>query len=122
MRAAGTRSRSAFAVLAVAAIATPLCVGAAGASARRAAAQDRAVVDTGYLYSQLYDLSTNYVYRVSGADGPPQDSSSPFNLPPTINGWQEAIADWKAQLTSTAAMQSGEAAFATPANHYFRRT
>ena len=71
-----------------------------------ARAQARPVVDIGYLYDQLYLMSTAYIYRVSGADGPPTDPSSPSNLPATINGWQEFFQHWKAQMTSTRSMGS----------------
>ena len=33
--------------------------------------QARPIIDTGYLYDQLFLMSTSYTYRVSGADGPP---------------------------------------------------
>src|SRR5262249_25118903 len=59
-------------------------------------------VDPSYLYNTLYTMATSYSYRISGADGPPTDSSSPFNLPPTVNGWQELYGYWKSALTSTA--------------------
>src|SRR5262249_30716589 len=60
-------------------------------------------------------------YRVSGADGPPQNPSSPFNLPPTVNGWQELLAYWKQQLANDQA-NSSLADFATITDHYFRRS
>jgi len=78
-------------------------------------------VDAAYTYNQLYTMATSFSYRISGADGPPQDPSSPFNLPPTVNGWQEMFQYWKAQLTDTTANGS-LANFATVSNHYFRRS
>jgi hypothetical protein len=90
------------------------------ATATAVAASPAPVIDTGYLYGQLYDMATSDVYRISGADGPPQDPSSPFNLPSTINGWQELVAHWKGELTSPAAM-GDMARFATASDHYFRR-
>src|SRR5215475_2105242 len=78
-------------------------------------------VDPAYTYNQLYTMATNFSYRVSGADGPPQDPSSPFNLPPTVNGWQEMFAYWKAQMTDTKSNGS-LANFATISDHYFRRS
>jgi hypothetical protein len=77
-------------------------------------------VDRDYMYSQLFNLSYNDVYRVSGADGPPDDSTSPWNLPATINGWQEFFQQWKGQLTDTTVM-SPLAKFATVSDHYFQR-
>jgi hypothetical protein len=43
--------------------------------------QARPVIDTDYLYQRLYDMSTSYIFRVSGLDGPSQDPSSADNLP-----------------------------------------
>src|SRR5262245_16808525 len=76
------------------ALAVPLAMnadarGSARAGASLAGSQATPVVDGGYLYSQLYMMATSFSYGISGADGPPQDPSSPFNLPPTVNGWQE---------------------------------
>jgi PKD domain len=78
------------------------------------------LIDGGYLYRQLYTMATNFSYRISGADGPPQDPSSPFNVPPTVNGWQELFAFWKKTLTSGAA-NGPLAGFATVSDHYFPR-
>jgi hypothetical protein len=105
------------------ALAAPLAMssGASGrASAASGASQATPVVDGSYLYSQLYTMATSFSYRISGADGPPQDPSSPFNLPPTVNGWQELFAYWKQALTSETANGS-LASFATVTDHYFRR-
>ena len=60
------------------------------------------------------------VYRVSGADGPPTDPSSPWNVPSTVNGWQEFFQHWKDQLTDEKVMTK-LAKFATVSDHYFRR-
>ncbi|MDR0345731.1 MAG: hypothetical protein LBI49_22005, partial [Nocardiopsaceae bacterium] len=107
------------------ALAVPLAVnagarGSAPAGASAAASQAAPLVDGSYLYSQLYTMATSFSYRVSGADGPPQDPSSPFNLRPTVNGWQELFAYWKKALTSQTANGS-LASFATVTDHYFRR-
>jgi hypothetical protein len=79
----------------------------------------RPVIDTGYLYGQLYSLSTNDIYRASGLDGPPQNPADPANQPPTLNGWQEFYAQWKHQMTSRDAM-GPLARYVTVADHYFR--
>src|SRR5262245_46320233 len=78
------------------------------------------IVDRDYIYGQLFDMSYNDVYRVSGADGDPRNANDPFNLPPTVNGWREFFQHWKQQLTSTRQM-SDLAKFATVSDHYFRR-
>ena len=88
--------------------------------ARSATGQVAPVIDTGYMYGQLFNLGYDDVYRVSGADGDPRNFSDPYNIPSTINGWQEFWRQWKAQLTSTDAMGS-VAKFATVSDHYFRR-
>lgn len=112
-------------LLACVAAALPLAcaadaAGSARAGAAPAAGQAAPVVDGDYLYGQLYSMATDFSYRVSGADGPPQDPSSPYNLPPTVNGWQELFAYWKKTLTSQQA-NGPLAAFATVSDHYFRR-
>jgi hypothetical protein len=82
------------------------------------------VVDPGYIYGQLFDMSYNDVYRVSGADGAPQTvqagGTDPFNIAPTINGWQEFFLHWKQQLTDTSVM-TNMAKYATVKDHYFHR-
>ncbi len=111
-----------FAVVCVA-VALPLTVSGSGAatSAEASSRQPLPVINPGYLYSQLYTMATSFSYRISGADGPPQDPSSAFNLPPTVNGWQELFAYWKKTLTDDRA--NGQLAdFATVTDHYFRRS
>jgi hypothetical protein len=83
--------------------------------------QESPVVDADHLYQELYGMSSSYSYRISGADGPPDDPSNPFNVAPTVNGWQELFAHWKGQLTSTT-VNGPLASFATASDHYFRRT
>src|SRR3954451_16131666 len=85
------------------------------------AAQQSPNVDPGYLYQQLYAMASSYSYRISGADGPPQDPSNPFNLAPTVNGEQELFGFWKSALTNQAT-NGALASFATASDHYFRRT
>src|SRR5215470_6548776 len=108
------------------ALAVPLAMTAgagdsARASASSAASQATPLVDGGYLYSQLYTMATSFSYRISGADGPPQDPSSAFNLPATVNGWQELFAYWKHQLTDPG-VNGPLAKFATITDNYFRRS
>jgi PKD domain len=94
--------------------------GGVAAAARPGPGQASPVVDPGYLYDQLYRMAKSYSYRISGADGDPRESADPFNLPPTVNGWQELVAFWKAALTDRRANGS-LADFATVTDHYFRR-
>jgi PKD domain-containing protein len=73
-----------------------------------------------YLYGQLYAMAKAYSYRISGADGDPRNPRDPFNLPPTVNGWQELFAYWKGVLTDNRG-NTALAGFATATDHYFRR-
>jgi hypothetical protein len=95
--------------------ATPARPAASGGLAR----QVRPVIDTSWLYSQLYHMASSYIYRVSGEDGPPQDPGSAYNLPPTYNGWHEMFAYWRQVMTSRAAL-GPLAQFARVTDHYFR--
>jgi PKD domain len=82
--------------------------------------QANPVVDPNYIYGQLFDMAYNDVYRVSGADGDPRNPKDPYNVPPTVNGWQEFFQHWKDQLTDDKVM-GPLAKFATVTDHYFRR-
>jgi hypothetical protein len=110
------------------ALAVPLCVSASGVATAGGQAKATAaapLVDPDYLYGQLYSMATNYSYRISGADGDPRNPASPFNLPPTVNGWQELVAHWRDALTNSKADKKNPtplADFATATDHYFRRT
>jgi len=94
--------------------------GVASAGKQELTSQARPLVDRDYIYGQLFDMSYNDVYRVSGADGPPTDPSSPWNEPATVNGWQEFFHHWKQQLTDTSVM-GPLADYATVSDHYFHR-
>lgn len=120
---ARTRAKATWlSVIACVAIAVPLALaGDVAGTARAQAGQSVPLVDGGYLYSQLYKMATSFSYRVSGADGPPQDPSSPFNVPPTVNGWQELFGYWKHALTDPAT-NGPLARFATVSDHYFQRS
>src|SRR5690348_10423710 len=106
--------------VAVAAPAVFLVSGVTAAGKPPAVSTAAPVVDRDYIYDQLFDMSYNDVYRVSGADGDPRNAQDPFNLPPTINGWQEFFQHWKQQLTNTDQM-TNLAKFATVSDHYFHR-
>jgi hypothetical protein len=106
--------------VAVAAPAVFLASGVTAAGKPPAVSSATPVVDRDYIYGQLFDMSYNDVYRVSGADGDPRNADDPYNLPPTVNGWQEFFQHWKQQLTDTETM-TDLANFATVSDHYFRR-
>jgi hypothetical protein len=78
------------------------------------------VINADYLYAQLYAMSKAFSYRVSGADGDPRNVADAFNLPPTVNGWQELVAYWKSNLGDRR-VNTPLASFATVVDHYFRR-
>ena len=104
------------------AVAAPAVFAVSGVTAAGTAPTPQAtpVVDRGYVYGQLFDMAYSDVYRVSGADGPPTDPASPWNVPSTVNGWQEFFQHWKGQLTDENVMTK-LANFATVTDHYFRR-
>ena len=108
--------------LCCAAVLVPAAVIVSGVAATDDVATSQAtpLVDRDYIYGQLFEMSYNDVYRVSGADGPPTDPSSPWNEPATVNGWQEFFQHWKQQLTDKTVM-TPMAKYATVKDHYFHR-
>src|SRR3954451_15432925 len=113
------RGVTAAACLAAAGAAIFVASGALPASSQTG--QTTPAIDTGYMYGQLFNMGYDHVYRVSGADGDPRNFSDAYNIPSTINGWQEFWRQWKTQLTNTDAM-TNVAKFATVSDHYFRRS
>jgi hypothetical protein len=106
------------------AVALPVCLTASAATPAGASAAAPPAVPTinaDYLYNQLYTMSKAFSYRISGADGDPRNAADAFNLPPTVNGWQELLAYWKGNLTDQR-LNTQLASFATATDHYFRRT
>src|SRR4051812_35238270 len=100
---------------------------AGGAPAKHAAAQqqilataEHPVIDNDFLYKMEYDSSQDYVFRVAGADGPPDNpSGSKDNLPPNYNGANEYYAWWKSESTSTAEDHMGPMGrFLTAKDHF----
>jgi hypothetical protein len=81
--------------------------------------QPRPVVDVDFLYHQLYDMSNNFLYRVSGEDGDPANPSDAANQPPQSNGWQEFFQYWKKTMTDPKAL-GPLGADTTTADHYFQ--
>jgi hypothetical protein len=103
------------------AVAAVLVASGIAPPAKSQSGQTAPVVDADYLYGQLFNMGYDDVYRVSGADGDPRNFNDSFNIPSTINGWQEFWRQWKTQLTNTDVM-TNVAKFATVSDHYFRRS
>jgi hypothetical protein len=101
----------------------PLCLTAntVASASKPAHGPATLTVNADYLYAQLYLMAKSFSYRISGADGDPRQAADPFNLPPTVNGWQELFAYWKANLTDQK-VNTALAGFATATDNYFRRT
>jgi len=69
------------------------------------AATDQPRPDTQYVYNTINFMSSNYLMRYSGADGPPGDlAPQDGNLPPNVNGWQEFYQYWRQQMSSPSVM------------------
>lgn len=77
------------------------------------------VIDTNFLYQELYYSSTHFISRVAGADGPPASPSDVNNLPPDYNGSNEFYAWWKQQITSTSSSHMGPMGRFLTANDHF---
>ena len=61
--------------------------------------------DVQYVYNTINFMSSNYLMRYSGFDGPPGDlNPQDGNLPPTVNGWQEFYQYWQQQMQSPTVM------------------
>jgi hypothetical protein len=77
------------------------------------------VIDTNFLYQELYYSSTHFISRVAGADGPPGNPSNVNNLPPNYNGANEFYAWWKQQMTDTSQDHMGPMGrFLTAKDHF----
>ena len=89
----------------------------------RRTSQAAPVVDRDYIYGQLFDMSYNDVYRVSGADGvrPRTGGRDPFNVP--VDG--QRLAGVLPALEGAAHRQEGDDATSRSSrpsrDHYFRR-
>jgi len=72
-----------------------------------AAATDQPRPDTQYVYNTINYMSSNFLMRYSGFDGPPGDlSPQDGNAPPNVNGWQEFYQYWRQQMSSPTVMGS----------------
>ncbi len=115
--------RSARVPLATAVLAAVLWLGTALADAAPqvyAPRQARPMVNVNYIGHQLVFMSTHYLMRYSGFDGPPGDlNPADGNLPPTVNGWQEFFLHWKQQVTSPAVMGRTFAPAINVSDHLF---
>jgi len=77
------------------------------------------VIDTNFLYQELYYPATHFITRVAGADGPPSNPANVNNLPQNYNGAQEFYSWWKSEMTNTAADHMGPmGAFVTAKDHF----
>src|SRR4051794_29073214 len=75
--------------------------------ARAPAADDLPHPDISYIADQLAFMSSNYLMRYSGFDGPPGDMNpADGNQPPTVNGWQEFFEHWKQQMRDSRVLGS----------------
>ncbi len=82
--------------------------------------QARPTVNIGYIADQLVFMSSNYLMRYSGFDGPPGDlNPADGNLPPNVNGWQEFFLHWKQQMTSPSVMGETFARAINVSDHLF---
>ncbi|MDR0344781.1 MAG: M28 family peptidase [Nocardiopsaceae bacterium] len=77
------------------------------------------VIDTNFLYHELYYSSTKFITRIAGADGPPASPSDANNLPPNYNGANEFYAWWKKEITDTSQDHMGPMGrFLTVKDHF----
>lgn len=91
--------------------------GTTTAAARSTAAHP--VIDTNFLYQELYYSSTHYISRVAGADGPPGNAPGAGNLAPNYNGANEFYTWWKQQITDTSQDHMGPMGrFLTAKDHF----
>jgi hypothetical protein len=90
------------------------------ALANKPAGAPRPVIDANFLYSELYYLATDYIFRSAGADGPLADPSDPNNLPANYNGAQEFYQWFGSELTNSDAAHMGPLGkYTTAKNHIY---
>jgi hypothetical protein len=107
-RALRTRiGRLTIALAAVLALAPAVLSANASATNKPSAGPAHPVIDTNFLYSELYYSATQFISRVAGADGPPSNPADPNNLPANYNGANEFYAWWKQEMTDTSASHMG---------------
>ena len=115
------RRRSRLLVLALMAAAAPVAFLASTVPAGKAqlATAEHPVIDNDFLYKELYDSSTRFIFRVAGADGPPSDPANVNNLAQNYNGANEFYAWWKHELTDSSQDHMGPMGrFVTAKDHF----
>jgi PKD domain/Peptidase family M28 len=113
--------RGRLVMLAAAVVVVPGAVYASGIAASQAAPAraQHPVIDTGFLYHELYFSSTHFITRVAGADGPPSNPADVNNLPQNYNGANEFYAWWKREMTNTDSAHMGPlGSFLTAKDHF----
>jgi hypothetical protein len=71
--------------------------------------------------TELPFMSSQYLMRYSGFDGPPGDMNpQDGNLPPQVNGWQEFFAHWKQQIRSPEYMGNRFSRAISISDHLFK--
>jgi len=108
-------------VAAVAWSALPAGANGSTESTARALGAGLPAPDMNYIGTQLAYMSSHYLMRYSGFDGPPGDlNPKDGNLPPYINGWQEFFLHWKLQMTSRSVMGPTFAPAINISDHLFQ--
>src|SRR4029077_18159616 len=75
----------------------------AAAPAKKAPPTAASQLDVQYVYNTIDFMSSNFLMRYSGFDGPPGDlNPQDGNLPQQVNGWQEFYQYWGQQMVSPA--------------------
>jgi hypothetical protein len=115
------RRRRWLIILSCMVVTLPMFLSASGTASAGLAGPAAPSVDADYLYGQLYQMAKAFSYRISGADGDPRNAGDPFNVAPTVNGWSELVAYWKANLTDNRT-NTTLAGFASVTDNLFRRT
>ena len=114
-------------MVAAVALAIPVVSTADGAQTHKAAGQTKAilatadhpVIDNDFLYHEEYLSSTQFIFRVAGADGPPSDTSNVNNLPANYNGANEYYTWWKGEMTNADDSHMGPMGkFVTAKDHF----
>ncbi len=71
------------------------------AAAAILATAEHPVIDNDFLYHEEWFSQSQFVFRVAGADGPPDNLNTADNLPPNYNGATEYYQWWKSESTNS---------------------